>query len=126
MNWPPSSTSRNRRSSSGTSGAYCALTSTSGIFGTARDGSRAFATHDQVRHERENACAHRVVDEAEVAVERLVTAPEAPADSRERERPDRGAEQRQEDVADERNPEDARRDRDERPGQGRDAADEDG
>src|SRR3954447_4812424 len=88
---PPSSTSANACWSSGISGAYCALTSTSGMLGadTALDGSRATAAppHEEVHEADRHAERDEVVDEAEVGVELLVTGAERPAGAREREAP---------------------------------------
>src|SRR4051812_7316737 len=91
MKTPASSTAAIRSWSSGISGAYWALTSTSGTLGadTALDGSRAAAAppDEEVQEADGHAERDEVVDEPEVAVELLVTGPERPAGAREREAP---------------------------------------
>src|SRR5215471_8136817 len=124
MNAPESRTSANARFSSGTSGAYCALTSTSGIRGTALQSIGPNSTQDQVGDEQQNSCNDRDFDEAEVVVEALVARAQRPADAGEREAPDRRADRRQHDVAAERHAEHAGRNRDERAHDGRDAAEQ--
>src|SRR5438477_8924670 len=101
MNCPDSSTSWKRSSSSGISGAYCALWSACGIVGTASQSMGPDAQDEQ----REGGDGERddgVVDEAEVVMDPRVAPPEAPADPGEGEAPDRGAEQRQRRVGRER------------------------
>ena len=68
----------------------------------------------------------RVVDVAECFVEVLPLRAERPAGAREREAPDRRADERQDGVPSDRRPEEARGNRDERPDDRRDAAEEDG
>src|SRR5436190_568657 len=125
MKTPASRTSARRSFSSGRRGAYCALTSTSGIGRTASESSRAPA-RDYPRRGRHDSHHDRVIDEAEVVVEALPALPDGPADAREREAPDRGAEERQEDVRHEPHPEHASGDRDERGDDRRDPAEADG
>src|SRR6266511_169775 len=124
MNAPDSSSSSKRSRSALISGAYCALTSTSGI-GTARKATRPASTDKQICHQQHDAGGDGVVDVVESLVERLPARAEGPAGAREREAPERRAEQGQDRVAHERRPEHARRDRDERPGDGRDPPQED-
>src|SRR5205823_5577250 len=124
MKTPASSTSARRSFSSGRSGAYCALTSTSGIGRTASESSRAPAQHEPCRGSDDGE-PDRVVDEPEVAVEALPAPADRPADAGGREAPDRRANERQDRVRGEPHPEDARRDRDERADDGRDSPQED-
>src|SRR5579872_1288106 len=124
MNCPVPSTSRKRASSSGISGANCALTSTSGI---------CMATHssgldppvEEIRREQQNACNDRVLGVLEAMVEALVAPAEAVARAGDAEGPHRGADNREEAVGRERHLEDAGRDRHERAYDRRHAADED-
>src|SRR6478609_3362016 len=125
MNCPDSSTSEKARSSFGISGAYCALTSTSGISGTLGECRGASVTQDQVARENEDSCNHEVLDVAEAVMEALVARAERPPDGGEREAPQRRADQRQHRVPPERDPEDAGRDRHERAHDRRDPAQED-
>src|SRR5512133_3208850 len=111
---PESRTSSKARFRSEISGAYCALTSTSGIRGTSLQSIGASPTQDQVGDREEKSCNDRNLDETEPVVEALVAGAERPADAGEREAPDRRADQRQHDVAPERNAEDAGGDRYER------------
>src|SRR5437588_8453695 len=124
MKTPASSTSARRAFTSGRSGAYCALTSTSGIGRTASESSRAPAQHKPWRGSDDGE-RDRVVDEPEVAVEALPAPADRPPDAGEREAPERGAQQRQDRVARDPHPEDPGGDRDERADDGRDPADED-
>src|SRR5919201_2015134 len=114
MNSADSRTSAKRRFSSAASGAYCALTSISGIFSTTASKCTGAATHNQIGREDDNSCYHRVIGEAEVVMEAFPARADGPAHAREGEAPDRRAEQRQRDVAAERRPKDTRRNRDER------------
>src|SRR3954452_1062262 len=123
---PDSRISANASFSCGMSGAYCALTSTSGIRGTPLQSIGPSSPQDQVGDADENSCNDGDFDEPELHVEALVARPERPADAREREGPDRRADQRQDDVATERNAEDPGRNRDERADDRSDAADEHG
>src|SRR5574339_438384 len=122
MNRPDSRTSENRARSSGMNGAYCALTSTSGIT-TARVYPRCLR---RIRRKRasnrlvravgaglaptlqeapgdrgdDSDDEHRddVVDEPERLVELLPARPRRPAGAGEREAPERRPEERQPDV----------------------------
>src|SRR4051794_28162142 len=123
---PESRISANASFSCGMSGAYCALTSTSGIRGTPLQSIGPSSPQDQVGDADENSCNHGDFDEAELLVEALVARAERPADAREGEGPDCRADQRQDDVAAERDAEDPCRNRDERADDGSDAADEHG
>src|SRR5436190_10042169 len=124
MNWAPSSTSRRRSSSSPFSGAYCEWTSTSGIV-TAVYCSCLGYPIDEIRRERDNACRDDILGIAEVVMEALVARAEAVAGARDPERPDRRPDEGQQHVRNERHLEDARRNRDERPDDGCEAADQD-
>src|SRR4029077_4069459 len=92
MNWPPSSTSRKRDSSSGISGSYWEWTSTSGIV-TAPHCSGPPQSIDEIRREHENACNDRVLCVLEAVVEALVARTEPIPHTGDRERPDRGADE---------------------------------
>src|SRR5882762_8439455 len=113
MNWPPSSTSRKRASSSGISGSYWEWTSTSGIV-TAPHCSGLPQSIGEIRREHENACNDRVLRVLETVVEALVARAEPVACAGDRKGPDRRANQRVERVRSKRHLEDARGDRDER------------
>src|SRR4051794_997579 len=125
---PSSRTSAKASLSSGISGAYCALTSTSGTLGadTGLDGSRAASAPvaEEQHRDHENGGRDRVVDEAEVLVERLVAGAERPADAREEEAPGERARDRQQRVRPQVHAGHAGRDRDERAHDGRDPAEE--
>src|SRR5438874_9392965 len=125
MNVPDSRTSAKVRSSSGISGAYCALTSTSGIGGTASKSRGASSAQDQVDGEEQNSCNDRDLDVAEVVVELLVARAEPPADAGQRAAPDSRADEREHRVAPERDAKDPGGNRDERAHDRRDAAQED-
>src|SRR5438270_5888741 len=125
MKTPASSTSARRSFSSGRSGAYCALTSTSGIGRTASESSRAPAQHEPCRGSDDGE-RDRVVDEPEVAVKALPASADRPPDAGEREAPDRRPEERRDRVRREPHPEDTGGDRDERANDGGDPPDEDG
>src|SRR5260370_18815539 len=112
MSCPPPSTSRKRASSSGISGAYCALTSTSGIC-TATHFSGLRPPVDKIRREEQNACNDCVFGVLEVVVEALVAPPEAEAGAGDPEGPDRGADDRVQAVGRERHLEDPGGNRDE-------------
>src|SRR6185312_3290877 len=122
MNRPESRTSAIRSFSSSRSGAYCALTSTSGISGTAAQSRCASATDEPDRDAREDKHGDRDVDEPEVVVEGLVARAERPPDAREPEAPDHAAEEREDREPPERHPGDTGRDRDERAHDRRDAS----
>src|SRR5437660_8702444 len=72
MKTPDSSTSARRSFSAGSRPAYCALTSTSGIWGTAAQSRRADAADYDVGHENHDRGDDRVLGVAEVVVEALV------------------------------------------------------
>src|SRR5262249_29613640 len=100
-NRPSSSTSAKACWSSGISGAYCALTSTSGIFGTPRHGRRALSIPQKRQahnHERDEGDAHV----RQRVVELVVVRAERPAAGGEAEAEDRAAEERLRDEAGER------------------------
>src|SRR5436309_7891215 len=126
MKRPESRISAKAAFSSPRSGAYCALTSTWGIGGTAGECSRPAFSEQEKRCKEDDSADDRVVGEAEVLVEALPVAADAPTDAGERERPCGRADERQGHVRREPHPEDARRDRDERPRDRSHAADEDG
>src|SRR6478752_1082429 len=113
MNWPLARISRNRASRSGWRGAYCALTSTSGIC-TAPHFSGVEPAEDEIRRQRENACKNCIFEIFEIVVEALVARAEAVAESADHEGPDRRADEREEQVGTERHLEDPGRNRDER------------
>src|SRR5262245_17570181 len=125
MNRPVSRTSAIRSFSSALSGAYCALTSTSGICGTAAHLSHASPTEipDQ---QREDTDSDERLDVAEVVVERLPARAERPARARDPEAPRDRAQHRVEREVAERHAREPRRDRDERAHDGGHAAEEDG
>src|SRR5581483_8743655 len=111
MNWPPSRTSRNRASSSGISGAYCALTSISGIGDTAT--THCSPAVEEIRHDQHEACGDDVVDVAERVVGVGVRRAEGPARGRQAEAEDGRAKKREREELPERHPHDPGRDRDE-------------
>src|SRR3954470_16906010 len=96
---PESSTSANASFSCGISGAYCALTSTSGIRGTPLQSIGPSSPQDQVGDADENSCNDHDFGVPELVVETLEARAERPADARQHEAPDRRADQRQDDVA---------------------------
>src|SRR4051812_29213357 len=104
MNCPPASTSLNRASSSGISGAYCALTSISGIC-TAPHSSR-----HQIRREQKNACNDGVFDVSQVVMRMGVRGAERPTGGAEAEAEDGDPEQREHEEAAERDAHDPGRD----------------
>src|SRR6266404_616515 len=115
MNSADASTSLKRASSSGISGAYCALTSTRGMVCTASTHFSCLQPAEyQVRREEHDACKDGVLRVFEAMVEALVARAKAVADAGNRERPDRRADQRQERVRGERHPQRPGRDGDER------------
>src|SRR4051812_24327880 len=118
---PESRISANARFSSGISGAYCALTSTRGIRGTAIKSRGALPAHDQIGRRKQNSCNERDLGEAETLVEALVARPHGPPDAGEREAPDGRAHEREHGVAPERDAEDACRNRNEGADHRRDA-----
>src|SRR5437763_911044 len=83
----------------GISGAYCALTSTWGIAGTASHGSRPSVPQDQIRDQQNDSRHERVLDVPEPVVDPGVARPERPAGAGPAEGPDRAAERREDDVA---------------------------
>src|SRR6188472_1757144 len=145
MNRPDSSTAENRSSSSGMSGAYCALTSTSGIWSVTRAsvaslagssagrgllGDAAFSLLHVAPSEpsdtRNDGPSDEVVGVPERVVEVLPVRACDVARAREREAPDGGAGERQDGVADERHLHHTRRNGDEGPDDGREAPEEHG
>src|SRR3954447_25449078 len=126
MHAPDSRTSANASFNCGMSGAYFSLTSTSVSRPTPLQSIGPSSPQDQVGDADENSCNDGDFDEPELLVEALVARAERPADGREHEGPDRRADQRQDDVAAERDAEDPRRNRDEGAHDGSDAADEHG
>src|SRR5262245_9158258 len=125
MNCPSSRTSRKRDSSSGISGAYCALTSTSGIGCTAFYCSGLPPSVYEIHREEQDTCKHNELHVPERVVEALVARAEGVAGARDPERPDGGADRGQHRVRPERDVEDARRNRDEGPHDRRHAAEQD-
>src|SRR5581483_2358669 len=93
-NCPSSSTPAKACCSSGISGAYCARTSTSGIFGTPGNGRRALPVPGECNR-REDEDDERDPDVGERVVERVVARPERPAACAEAEA-ERGAADRRE------------------------------
>src|SRR5712691_6827268 len=125
MNAPLASTPSIASRIRGRNGSYCALTSTRGIGRTTGKSRRPSSANDQIHRQRDDSRRHRVVGEAEIAVKALVAVAEPIAGSRERKGPDRGTDQRQHAVAQQRHPEDSGRNRDERPDDGREPANQD-
>src|SRR5207245_4989864 len=97
----------------GISGAYCALTSTSGIFGTPSNGRGAASQHDADNRDDYQA-EDRVLRIPEAVVEAVVALPDTPTDAGQGEAPDRRAHERQHGVRPERCAEDAGGNGDER------------
>src|SRR5215475_8108703 len=95
MKRPDSRVRANASFSSGTRGAYCALTSTWGIRGTPRHGSGAAAAHDPHGDSDRDQDAHEDVEVAEVVVRLAPARAERPADAGEHEAPDRAADRGQ-------------------------------
>src|SRR5689334_15926570 len=118
----PSTASRIR----GSSGSYCAFTSTSGIGRTVGKSRGTNSTVDPESQQRDRDQDDDDFDVAKIVVKSFVATPGSPADARKREGPDRRADRRQDGVAPKRHLEDSGRDRDERPDHGRDTPDEDG
>src|SRR5438105_15023073 len=110
MKRPDSSTSPRRSFSSGMKGAYCALTSTSGI---CTAGGLQSTEQEPCRGETHDG-DHSVVDPTEISVYPVVAGSDTPAGACEGKAPDRRARQRQHGVPDERRAEDTGGDRDER------------
>src|SRR5260221_10997884 len=94
MKRPDSSTSPRRSFNSGISGAYCALTSTSGVVGTGPQPGRASA-EEQPRRGHHDHGDHSVVNPTEFFVYPPVTGSDTPAGAREGEAPDRRSDQGQ-------------------------------
>src|SRR5437868_9730929 len=126
MNSALSSASAKRALSSSFSGAYCAWTSTSGIFCTTLHPSGPLPPPpiQEVRDGEDDSRRDDVVGVAEVAVEARVARAERPSRSGEREGPGHRADERQHGVRRQRHLEDAGRNRDERTDDRGDAADE--
>src|SRR5262249_58295504 len=82
---PESRIRSNARFRSGMSGAYCALTSTSGIRGTSLQSIGASPAQHQVGDADQKSCNDRDFDEPELVVEALVARAERPADARQHE-----------------------------------------
>src|SRR5258708_2400966 len=111
MNSADARTSLKRASSSGISGAYCALTSTRGMVCTASLHFSCLQPAEyQIRGEEQHPCNDGVLRVFEAMVEALVARAEAVTDAGDRECPDRRADQRQERVRGERHPQRARGD----------------
>src|SRR5262245_42885633 len=110
MNAPDARTLRNRSSSSAASGAYCALTSTSGTFVMALQSRSPYPPNDQVRNEQDGDGQDRIIDVAKVAVRVRVARPQRPPGAREPEAEHRAAGRRQDDEEPERHLEDPGRD----------------
>src|SRR5438045_1104150 len=125
MKTPPSSTSARRSFSAGSSEAYCALTSTSGIWGTAAQSRRADPADYEIRHDQHDRGGNGVLDEAEVAMEALPARPEAPASPGKTEAPGNATEERENGEARDRHSRNPGRDRDERADDRRHPAEED-
>src|SRR5438105_1985839 len=126
MKTPDSSTSARRSFSAGSRPAYCALTSTSGIWGTAAQSRRADAADYDVGHENHDRGDDRVLGVAEVVVEALVARSERPPGGGQPEAPRYAAEEGEDGEARHGHARDSGRDRDEGANDGRDAAEEDG
>src|SRR5437870_7458159 len=125
MNHPESMTSAIRSFSSSSSGAYCALTSTSGIRGTAAQSSPPSSADEPGSDEDDDEENDRDVDEAEVVVEGRPARAERPAAAGEPEAPGDAAEEGEEREAAERHPRQPGGDRDERADNRGHAAEED-
>src|SRR5678816_1063599 len=93
----------------GSTGSYCALMSTSGIWRTTGESRRPPSPHQKPDDRGDHGRDDDVVDEAEVMVEGLVALAESKADACEGEGPDGRTDERQDGVAPERHPEDAGR-----------------
>src|SRR5262245_59680692 len=124
MNFPDSSTSPMRSFSSGIRGAYCALTSTSGIIGTGAP-PEDMSVQEPGRAEA-NSGDDSVIHPTEILVYPSVAGSDTPADAREGECPDRGTDEREQGVPAEGRAEDAGGDRDERADQRRHPPEEHG
>src|SRR6476660_7533173 len=97
MNRPDSSTSPRRSFNAGIRGAYCALTSTSGIMGTGAP-PEDVAVQEPGRGEADRD-DDSVVHPTEILVYPPVARSDTPADPREGECPDRRAHERQQRVS---------------------------
>src|SRR6185503_1394364 len=97
MNRPDSSTSPRRSFNSGIRGAYCALTSTSGIMGTGAP-PEDVAVQEPGRGEADRD-DDSVVHPTEILVYPSVAGSDTPTQAREGEGPDRGAREREQRVA---------------------------
>src|ERR671935_2820510 len=113
MNSPLASTASIASRRRGRSGAYWALTSTSGIGGTGRK-SRSSPSQSQICGDDDHGDDDCVLHVAEVVVEVFVAPAGAPADACKRKGPDRRADGRQQRVRPERQAEDPRGERGER------------
>src|SRR5205823_15103736 len=100
-----------RSFSSGRRGAYCALTSTSGIGGTASQSRGAAPADDRVREPGDEQDGDGDVDVAEVSVQAVVRATERPAGPGEAEAEGRAPEEGERQESDEGHARDARGDR---------------
>src|SRR5690242_11971565 len=107
MNWPPSSTSANRASSSERTDANWLLTSTSGIgCCTAPHSSDV----DEIRRHDDNACNDDVLDVPEGVMGMCVRRAERPAGAGETGAECEAADEREQQELEERHADDARRD----------------
>src|SRR5258707_6047518 len=123
MNFPLSRISRNRASSRSWSGAYCALTSISGIC-TATHSSGLGPPVDEIRRAKQNACHDGVLGVFEAVIELLVAGSEPVAHAGDGEGPHGGSHQGEEGIRSEGHLEHPGRNRDERADDRRDPADE--
>src|SRR2546428_4897262 len=114
MKVPDSSTSSMRFLSSGSRGAYCALTSTEGIFGTRGQSSGAPAAEDPVGRSEQNSYNDRDLQVAQFVLQPVIAGSERPAAAGEAEAEGRAAEHRPRQEAREIHLRDPGRDRDER------------
>src|SRR5579862_9120240 len=124
MNWPPSRISRKRCSSSGISGAYCALTSISGICDTAT--AHCSPAIQEIRRRDHDACKDGVSDVFEVVPGLRVGRAERPTAAREAEAEGAAAEEREREELPEGHADDPGRDGDERARERRRQADGNG
>src|SRR5262245_61805070 len=112
MNLPDSSTSPRRSFNSGISGAYCALTSTSGIIGTGT--SPEEVAEQEPGREQTDRDDDSVIDPTEILVYPPVTGSDTPPDACPGKAPDRRADEREDGVPPERRAEHPGGNRDER------------
>src|SRR5579862_3221855 len=119
MKRPDSRVRANASLSSGISGAYCALTSTWGIGGTASHGNRAATAQYQIRRQQHDSRNEHVLDVVHVVPCRVPARPDRPADPAEAGAEGGDADDGKRNEAPELQLEEARRDRDERPDQRR-------